>query len=86
MPKDTLQKQKQKQQYGEILGKKEVDDFQKHLFDVDKFGGTKEAEERIERYSKKVTLSEEDKKILRENVPEAPSFTAMRKEQYDKQG
>ena len=87
MPKDKeLQKKKQKQEFGKILGQKEVDSYEKHLFDVDKYGGSQEAEALIQKYEKKITLSENDKRILRNNVPPAPAFDVMRKEQYDKKG
>ena len=81
-----LQKKKQKQDYAGLLGQQEVNSYENHLFDVDKYGGEQEANALIERYEKKITLSDEDKEVLRNNVPEAPSFDVMRKEQYDKKG
>ena len=52
------------------------------MFDESFQGGQTEADALIERYSKKTKLSDEEKEILRNNVPEAPSFPLLKREQY----
>ena len=71
-------KQKKIADYGQMLGEKELKNYEKHPFDVDRFGGKAEADRLIKRYSAKITLSERDEEILRNNVPAAPQFEVLR--------
>ncbi len=79
-------KQKKIADYGQMLGEKELKNYEKHLFDVDRFGGKAEADRLIKRYSAKITLSERDEEILRNNVPAAPQFEVLREAEYNKRG
>ena len=69
--------------YVELMGQKEVDQYEKNMFKLDAFGGRKEADALIARYKKFTTLSAEDEKILRDNVPAAPSFTPASETEYN---
>ncbi len=74
---------KQKKDYALALGEKEVNDFERHLFDVKNFGGEIEAENLIQHYTEKHGyISEDDKAILRNNIPPAPKFTMLSEDQY----
>ena len=84
MGKELLTKQEKKSI--EALGKKEVKDYEDNLFELDKYGGTTEAEALIKRYKSKITLTQEDESILRNNVPEAPQFEVLNRDQYRAKG
>ncbi|MCR4657279.1 MAG: hypothetical protein K5770_13810 [Lachnospiraceae bacterium] len=75
--------QKQNLSYTELMGQKEVDQYEKNMFKLNTFGGQKEADALIARYRKYTTLSADDEKILRDNVPAAPSFTIESKAEYN---
>ena len=75
--------QKEKLSFIEEIGQKEVQDSEKNMFNLSEYGGIKEANALIERYKLFTTLTDEDEKILRENVPAPPSFTIVPKEEYD---
>lgn len=77
------QKHKKAYEFQTKLGKEEVKQYEKNMFMEDYQGGQTEADALIERYSQQTTLTEEEKEILRSNVPEAPSFPLLKKEQYD---
>ena len=81
-PNDYKMKKKKITEFQKQLGNEEVDHFEKNMFDESFQGGKTEADALIERYSKKTKLSDEEKEILRNNVPEAPSFPLLKREQY----
>ena len=75
--------QKKKLSYIEEMGKKEVDAAEENMFRLSEFGGIKEADAIINRYKFFTTLTQEDEKILRENAPEAPSFSTISEKEYN---
>ncbi len=77
---------KQQKKSIENLGKKEVKDFKDNLFELENYGGPTEADALIKRYKSKITLSEKDEQILRNNVPQQPKFDILTKEQYRAKG
>ncbi len=85
MPKISLLSKQQKK-YINDLGKREVDNYEKNLFNINQYGEETEANELIKRYESKISISEEDKKILRKYAPKKPNFAAMSKEQYEGTG
>ena len=83
MPKDQLQKQKKIQEFRAQLGNEEVNQYEQNMFKDEYQGGLTEAEALIERYSAQTKLTDEEKNILRTNVPEAPGFPLLKEEQYN---
>ena len=78
------QKQKQEEKFEVKLGNKEVSDAESNMFRMQEFGGQAEADALIKHYKSEITLSEEDERILRENVPEPPKFRVLSREEYQR--
>ncbi len=77
---------KQQKKSIEALGKKEVKEYESNMFELENYGGSKEADALIKRYKSKITLTEKDEEILRHNAPQAPQFDILTKEQYRQNG
>ena len=82
----TKQKTKTQKQYAQKLGQMEVRDYEKNMFNPEAFGGEAEAEALIKRYSKKTNITDDDRRILLNNVPLPPRFQVLSKEQYEGKG
>ncbi len=82
--KEEALKKQQKQTQSEWLSKREDYTEEGNKFNVEAYGGQGEAQSLIKRYEQLTTLTDEQKEIIRNNVPEAPKFKVLTKAEYKK--